>query len=372
MYNVFLDTNIYRSLGIRFAKHRDYEYLNKFLSLGGSELGIIKTVEQEIIDYYKKDVFGKLFADYQRSVRNINDNHYLAKLPEVDFTNFEEDAFRKLSLDMATHMELEVETVPTQLLTEFLLDNKVERRGDNARDFLIFYSLMSTCKDSLDESFILISKDKIFQENSFFKEQLKLNSIDNLSVYESIPAFLAFAGPKVEWLTNELILENIDPSVIEEELLNDITCLPGYISKYYLERDGSDIPGIEKLTIEDYEILDFYLHAQPTSGQLKVNVDVSVSILALFEVSPDPESLRKFLEKNPIKTISTPEKFDNQGRLIYDEDVLFLFEGTLDEENKVIRDFHFVDFFPSYFRYDNFQLGTGFDLLPLDPYRAGS
>lgn len=369
MLNVFLDTNIYRALGLRFAKHRDYDYLRKFLDLSGNELGMIYVVERELLDYYKKDVFSKLFANYSRAVRNINDNPYLAKLPTADFSNIEDEAFKRLSSEMSTSMKLHIEDVPTDLLTSFLLDNKAERRGDNARDFLIFYSLMIACQDAPDEIFVLISKDRIFQDNTFFRSQIKENSIGNLRVYESIPAFLSEAGPKVDWLTGEMITAKIDTAVIMEELSNDVTCLPSYISKYYLGKDGDDLPIIEELKINSYRLVNFYVHSNPESGALMVNADVAVSVYALFGPSPDPESLRAFLEQRSAPTIETPEKFDNQGRLIYDEDVLFLFEGRIDQENKSVVNFQFVDFFPSYFRYDNFQLGPAYRLLPMDPIK---
>lgn len=322
-------------------------------------------------DYYKKEIFGKLFADYHKAVKNINDNHYLAKLPIIDFQQFEKDAFRRLGLDMRAHRKLNIETVPTQLLGEFLLENKAERRGDNARDFLIFYTLLSACQENPDETFVLISKDRIFQENDFFKRQLRLNSIENLIIYDHIAAFLSDVGPKVPWLTNEIIYAAIDPIVFERELMDDIGSLPSYISNYYYDNSENEMPSLEKLTINKYEILDFYVYPHPDTEVLMVNVDVRVSVDALYGISPDPISLRKYLDQRPVKTISKPEKFDSQGRLIYDEDILFLFEAELDQENESLNDFKFVDFFPSYFRYDNFQLGTGFDLLPLDPYRAG-
>ena len=336
--------------------------------LSGNELGLIDVVERELLDYYEKDVFGKLISDYQRSLSQINENPFFAKLPEVALTDLKADAHRILNIDLSTHMKLSSESVPTDLLLKFLLDNKAEKRGDNARDFLIFHTLMDACVECEDEQFILISKDRIFKENISFRRMLAENNIKNFQVFDSIASFLNEYGPKVEWLTKEMVEAKIDAEVIRAEILNDITCFPSYVSKYYRERDGDDLPLLEHLNIKAVKIHDFYVHPHPSTDELMINVEVRVSMQALYGPSPDPESLRMFLESGPTKTVSSPENFDLQGRVVFDEDILFLFEGRLDQEHRSIEDFKFVDFMPDGFRYEHMRLGFAFSLTPLDPY----
>ncbi|WEK20442.1 MAG: hypothetical protein P0Y49_04730 [Candidatus Pedobacter colombiensis] len=367
MYNVFLDTNIYRSLGLRFSKHRDYEYLIKFLASSGNEFGLMRIVHEELLDYYKKDVFGKLFSEYQRVIRQFSDNPFLRTMPSPDFELELSEALRVLDLDLNTiGMSLEVKQIPADLLTDFLLFNKAERKGDNARDFLIFYNLISLCQQDPEETVVLISQDKIFSLNEFFREQLKTHSIGNYKVYDSIAAFLADAGPKVNWLTKELIRAAIDPRLIEEEMANDVMCLPSYCSQYYYERGGEDLPPLEKLTIEGFEVKDFYVSKNEKSGKLVLNVDVSVAVYALFGEDPQPDALKAYLADRRVPTISHPETFDDRGQVFYQEKVLFLFQAELNETTEQIENLKFIDFLPSHYRYDDWTPGPAYKLVPLE------
>jgi hypothetical protein len=365
MYSVFLDTNIYRSLGLKFAKHRDYETLDRFLAMSGHDFGLIGVVKRELLDYYQKDVFGKAFVDYKRAVKQIDDNPFLKKLPVPDFDEMLKEANRILEIDLDVFMSTDIRMIPAEDLTRFLLFNKAEKRTDNARDFMIFYNLMRVCRDDKTRTVVLISQDKIFRQNAFFLEEIKKKKITNFQVYESIGAFMAVAGTKVEWLTKEMVLKHIDRKVIDHELRDDITCLPSYVSKYYYEKDGSDLPEFLKMKLGSIEIEDFYVYRSEEDQQLKVNVDLRVKTYAVFGSDPYPEQLRQFLLSKPEPTIEKPETFDEKGNVIYNEDVLFLFSGEINEAKQRIENMRFIDFMPAYFRYENWQPGFAYQLLPI-------
>jgi hypothetical protein len=369
MYIVFLDTNIYRSLGLKFAKHRDYETLDKFLAMSGHDFGLIGTVKREILDYYQKDVFGKAVTDYKRAVKQIEDNPFLQKLPVPDFEEILKEANRILEIDLDVYMSTDIRLIPVEDLTKFLLFNKAEKRTDNARDFMIFYNLMRVCRDDKTRTIVLISQDKIFRQNAFFLEEIEKKKIANFQVYESIGAFMAVAGTKVDWLTRELVLKHIDRKMIYNELRNDVTCLPSYVSKYYYEKDGNDLPEFIKLKLGLIEIEDFYVYRSEEDKCLKVNVDLRVKTYAKFGQDPYPEQLRQYLLSKPEPTIEKPENFDEKGNVIYNEDILFLFSGEVNEEKQTIENMRFIDFMPAYFRYENWQPGYAYQLLPVSNER---
>jgi len=366
MYSVFLDTNIYRSLGLRFVKHRDYESMHKFLRMSGNDLGMIGVIRRELLDYYQKDVFGKAISDYQRAVKQIEDNPFLQKLPVPDFKAMLKEANRLLEVDLDVFMHIDVRMIPAEDLMCFLLFNKSEKRGDNARDFLIFYNLLRICRENKDRTIVLISQDKIFRENSFFRDELRAKKITNLQVFESIPAFMAVAGTKIKWITKEMVMEQISEKVIYRELRNEVTCLPSYVSNYYYEKDGEELPNFKKLLIQSITIEDFYAYPAEEDNQLTLNVDLRVKVFALFGPDPYPDQLKAFLASKSAPTIEKPETFDEKGNLIYNEDILFLFSGVINEQQKRIEHFHFTDFMPSYFRYENWTPGFAYELKPID------
>ena len=366
MYSIFLDTNIYRSLGLRFAKHRDYESMHKFLEMSGHSLGLLGVVKRELLDYYQKEVFDKAVNDYHRALKQIENNPFLQKLPVPIFTAMVKEANRILEIDLDVFMHSEVRFISSEDLTRFLLFNKSQKRGDNARDFLIFYNLLEICTDDKERTIVLISQDKIFRENSFFMDELQSRKITNLKVYESIPEFMALAGTKVEWLTREILKQHINEEVIYLELLNDVSCLPSYISHYYSEKDDEDLPSLKKLVIQSVCTEDFYVYRTKEDNQLHLNVDLRVRVFALFGPDPYPDQLKAFLTSKPLSTIQKPETFDEKGNLIYNEDILFLFSGLINETDKKIEYFQFTDFMPSIFRYENWTPGLAYELKPVN------
>jgi hypothetical protein len=211
---------------LRFSKHRDYESMHKYLQMSGHDLGIIGVVKRELLHYYEKDVFGKALSDYARAVRQIEDNPFLQKLPVPDFEAMLKEANRILEIDLNVFMELDVRLIPAEDLTRFLLFNKSENRGDNARDFLIFFNLLRLCRNNRENTIVLISQDKIFRQNAFIQAELQAKKINNLRIFESIASFMAVAGIKLNWLTKELVAQQINEKAIYRELRNDVTCLP--------------------------------------------------------------------------------------------------------------------------------------------------
>jgi hypothetical protein len=131
------------------------------------------------------------------------------------------------------------------------------------------------------------------------------------------------------------------------------------------------LPNFKKLAIQSVDIEDFYAYRSEEDKQLTLNVDLRVRVFALFGPDPYPDNLRSFLSTKPPPTIDKPETFDEKGNLVYNEDVLFLFSGRINENDKRIEHFKFTDFMPSYFRYENWTPGLAYELRPLNPDTMG-
>src|SRR5690606_29530044 len=144
------------------------------------------------------------------------------------------------------------------------------------RDFLIFYTLVTLCKKHENDYLVLISQDDIFTTNDFFEKLLETKEISNLKLFSSIADFIKDFGPQFEFITAELLLENVDVAVVETEILKDSKCFPSYISQFYSEIDEADLPIFESLVIKKIDIHDFYVYKNYATGKFAINLSLRV------------------------------------------------------------------------------------------------
>ena len=339
---VYLDSNIYRQIGLRFVDNVDYQNLSQILASSGNEFGLFEIVYSELMDYYKNDIFDSMLSDHEKLYKRYHANPYLDDIPIPDTTVPMKKAVALVSKDLKEKKYFSpLIPVPPQLLLDFLLHNKRSTKKDNTRDFLIFYTLCKLCKEHTEDYLVLISQDEIFKTNEFFKKTLISKKISNLKIYQSISDFLKDFGPKLGFITPEIILTNIDPTIIEKELLNDIKCFPSYVSQFYYEKKENEVPDIEKLEIKNIAVNDFYVVKDYKTEELKINVTLRVNIKAVFKPETNKEELDKYLNSLTPRPYSRHQNnFDKEGRPIFDNNVLFIFEGKVDEKSKKSKHCH--------------------------------
>lgn len=354
---VYLDSNIYRQLGLRFGDNVDYQNLSQILETSGNEFGLLEVVYAELMDYYKNDIFNSILSDHEKLYKRYQANPYLDDIEIPETTIPLKKAVALVSKDLK-EKKLFKPLIPItpSLLLDFLLHNKRSTKKDNTRDFIIFYTICELCKEHKEDYLVLISQDDIFTTNDFFKKLLVREKISNLKIYPSISDFLKDFGPKLEFITSETILKQIDPSIIEKELLNDIKCFPSYVSQFYYEKKESEVPDIEKLDVKNISVNDFYVVKDYKTNQLKLNVTLKVDIKAIFKPETNREELDKYLSSLTPRPYSRHQNnFDKEGRPIFDNNVLFIFEGKVDEKLKTIEPLSFIDFIPDYFIIEDIQ-----------------
>jgi hypothetical protein len=348
---VYLDSNIYRQMGLRFVGNVDYENLTQILETSGNEFGLLEIVYAELMDYYKNDIFDSILSDHEKLYKRFQANPYLDDIDIPETTAPMKKAVDAVSKDLKKNKFFTaLINVPPELLLDFLLNNKRTTKKDNTRDFLIYHTILSLCKEHKDDYVVLITNDDIFQTNAFFKRMAVREKIDNLKIFESIPEFVKDFGPKLDFVTPELILKNLDPAIIEKELLQDAKCFPSYVSQFYYQKKDSEVPDIENLEIKNIELKDHYIVKDYKTEKLKINATLKVNIKATFKPEADKGGLDKYLNsltKRPFSRHSND--FDKEGRPIFENEVLFIFEGNIDEEKKEIQPLSFVDFLPDYF-----------------------
>lgn len=348
---IYLDSNIYRQLSLRFTENTDYKNLTNLLEGSNCNFGLLEVVFSELMDFYKVDVFGSILTDYEKLVKKYQVNPYLEDI-EIPNTKAQlTNAIEKVRTDLMKNKYFsELPLIHPQLLLDFLLQNKRLGKKDNTRDFLIFFTLVSLCKKHNDDHLVLISQDDIFTTNDFFKKVLEEKKITNLKIYQSIVDFIKDFGPQLEFVTEELLLANVDIKEIEKELLNDIKCFLSYISQFYSEKDENDLPNIESLKIKKINVHDFYVYKNYLTGKFKINLSLKVDINATYEPEKEKEELTGYLSTLDYRPYPRYQNnFDKDCRPIFDGNVLFIFEGEADEKNSTISQLSFVDFIPDYF-----------------------
>jgi len=348
---VYLDSNIYRQLGLKFKENIDYKNLTHLLETSANEFGLLEVVFAELTDYYKNDIFGTILSDHEKLYKRYQNNPYLSDIEIPETTIPLKDAMEAVSIDLKHEKFFsELSNVEPQFLLDFLLHNKRLGKKDNTRDFLIFNTLIYLCKEHDEDYLVLISQDEIFTTNDFFRKTLTKEKITNLKFYTSISEFIKDFGPKLDFITHELILEKIGKAEIKKELLKDIKCFPSYVSQYYYEKKENEVPDLENLDVGKITVNDFYVVKDYKNNTLTITATLKVKIKAIYKPESNKEELDEYLntlEKRPYSRHKN--NFDKDGRPIFENSVLFIFEGIVDEKHSSLDKLHFVDFMPDYF-----------------------
>lgn len=351
MPKIYLDSNIYRQLSLRFTENIDYKNLTDLLEGSGSDFGLLEVVLSELLDYYKTDIFGSTLSDHEKLVKRYQVNPYLDDIDMPDTVSQLNKALDEVKADlMRGKFFSELPIVHPQLLLDFLLQNKRFGKKDNTRDFLIFFTLITLCKKHENDYLVLISQDDIFTTNEFFKKILESRKISNLKIYSSIADFIKDFGPQLEFISTELLLESVEMAEIEKELMKDIKCFPSYISQFYSEKDEKDVPDFQSLEIKKIDIHDFYVYKNYNTGKFALNLSLRVDIKIVYEPETRKEELREYLSTVDNRPYQKHQNnFDQDDKPIFDGNILFIFEGDVDDENNTISKLSYVDFIPDYF-----------------------
>lgn len=342
MHFIAFDTNIYREFGISFPKNIDFSYLSKFLEKGPHELFIIDVVYEELLDYFKVDYVGKLIKDYENVYQRFESNDYIENIELAELTVLEQDAIKKFeeTLLNSCWKVKKSRFVDSQTLIDFIIYNKRNSKKDNTRDFLIWLNLIELAKKYSEDKIIFISRDKIFTENSFFKNLIKSNSIKNIEVIESVSNYLSDYGLQIDFLNSDVVLKSIDMDLILSELTKGIDDFPSYISEFY-HSENNKPPKNLSIEILDTKVNDFYTYAEDRKSPILVS-SFLVKVKAIFdkETRVDLKEVIKEFYHEEIK-----HRIDKNNRPIYENYVLFVFESDIDIKSKEISNQRFIDFF---------------------------
>ncbi|MGQ2984261.1 PIN domain-containing protein [Flavobacterium sp.] len=353
----YLDSNIYRQLGLNFADNVDYKNLANILETSGNEFGLLEVVYSELLDYYENDILHSLTFEHEKIVKRWLTNPYL---PPEDVPVIKLD-MKPVLANIANTLKAnklfsELHLVNPNLLLEFLLNNKRNNRKDNTRDFLILYSIINYCQKNQEDYVVLISQDDIFIKNEYFKALLTRKQIGNFRVFSSITDFIKDFGPKLDFIDEEFVLQFIDQNFIKSQLMENIKCLPSYISNFYFSTKEDDIPELKQLDILKVSVNDFYVVKNYNTEQLNITVSLRVKVSAIFQPERNIKELENYLGAIDESSLSKySNTFDKEYRPIFDNEILFIIGGKVDEEQKIISELYHIDFIPDYFILDELK-----------------
>lgn len=342
---IALDTNVYRQLGLTFYEHPDYKSLDDYCYSSGAHMMIALTVIWEYLAYYKHEVLEKSTADLLKNFERLQ------KLPEfksLKTPTLAKRSERQLNLIKQKLTEYK-EVIKTgaffdeEQLIDFLIANKNENKKDNTRDYLIWLSLLFSAYNNDEDQVIFISDDRIFTENGYFKDVAAHYKISNVKVFTSISAFLSIYGFKSPDLTADVILNAIPIEPISEALLEHKNDIPSHISRFYYhtERDFK----LELYALKGIRLQSFYAHKDLENDEVAIIAHVMADVDMRYEPEPQADELAAYLA-SPKPNRYFLETFDEKGRPIFQEEMLFLYRLTYDEKQKKITSATYIDFFP--------------------------
>jgi PIN domain len=345
MQYLILDTNIYRELGPAFTNNIDFIYFRKFVERSPHEIIMLDIVLKEFNDYFKKDYLTPVIKEYEKVYIKFEKNPFLESIPLADLTILENNAKNKFNaaINASCWKILKGINISSELLADFLLYNKRVSTKDNTRDFLILLNILDFSNKNRKNKVVFITKDRIFTENNFFKKTIEISGVTNLEIIDSIAGYLSEYSAKISFIDVDDVLNSISVASLKKEIVKDVDCFPSYISSYYND-PKSEVPKHELIDIVNVRLKEYY-----TFSEDKIKTVIVTTLIVRVKIVYKNDDIVGL--KNYPKKIYNPENLghvDNLNRLIYDNDVLFIFEGLIDKSKKKITKQRFIDFIPDW------------------------
>ena len=344
MQYIFFDTNIYRQLGVNYSEKIDYVNIRNLQGKGPNEFMILDVVEKELLDYFENDIISPLIGNYEKLYLSFESNPFLPNIPLIELTKTEQEARKKFKeqLKQLHYETYSADHIDTKEIVDFSIINKRESRKDNTRDFIILLNLIDIAKANPDDTVVFISNDRIFSDNKYFTRVIKQKNISNILFIESIAGYMHKFGFQIDFINKSKVLDSISIDALKEELYTEIDCLPSYVSEFY--HSNNDIPEIEKCEFFDLQLYEYYTYPDE-KDKIKIITTVKVRVRAVYQFERNAD-LRNILREKYYE--SDRSHIDSNNRPIYDNYILFIIEGEVDQENKQILNQVVVDFLPNW------------------------
>jgi hypothetical protein len=355
-YNlIFLDTNIYRQMGLKFYNHTHFKNLDDYCTAGIGEMCIAQTVLLEYLSFYEGEIYRHI-ASIDKAASSLKELSSFRKIQFPELTEKVENEMQwvKRKLNQAGYSYTSEKLFNEKQLIDFLIFNK-QANKDNTRDFFIWLTVLAAgVKNSSTTRpyrIILISNDKIYIENPFLEKMRADLNVTNIEVHPSIASFLsdyAFFSPN---LTISTLLKSINKRVLKKHLLKHSREILREIS-YFYHRYSEKKLNPELLKLGDISMEKFYCGKHSKESDI-VNIygDILVMIHMVFEPEKDIDRLTKYLnyERDPGKYFL--ETFDTNGRPVYDNRIscITYFRYSISQNKIVSTEFYEIssDFYDS-------------------------
>lgn len=331
---IVFDTNTYRQLGLNFSKHIDYVNLRVFCTSSGYALAISEIVALEFTDYFKREVIEERISEFQKSLKYLTAIPSFETIQVLKLDGAKKKALSKFKskLNLGT-FTISYEKTDVKKLAEFLVENKFLKLKDNARDYLIWNSLIEYLAKNLGNTVNFISCDKIFTNNKKLREGINEKILNRLKIYETISDFLFHHEFKIDFITLSYLEKVIDYKKVVANIFKDTISMFSYTmnkaSNYYTMNKATKFYGKYDLCSKEIlvqEIIKYYTYQDPNDKKYKFLAQLVIKPSVSFNVFPVCESDEKTDWRN----------LDEKGNPKFEENIFILIGGIIDMENKNI------------------------------------
>lgn len=322
-YNlIFLDTNIYRQMGLKFYEHTHYKNLEDYCTSGIGELCVIQTVLLEYLSFHRGEVYRQI-ASIEKATSSLKELSAFRKIHFPDLTAKVNDEMQWIERKINPYgYSYNCEKIFSEKqLIDFLIFNKHANK-DNTRDFIIWLTVLTVAikkNTSNQQSYriVLISNDKIYKENEFLEKMRIDMKVSNIEIHSSIGSFLSDYGFFSPELTIDILLNSINKATLKQHLINKSREILREISYFYhLHTDKNLEP--ELLEISNISMENFYCGKRSKDADIvSIYGDILVNIHMVFESEKDIERLTKYLNHEIDPRRYFLETFDTIGRPVY-------------------------------------------------------
>lgn len=315
---IVLDTSVIRS-DLKLNS-RAFQVLKKYMDEVGAYICMPRIVLEEISNIYKNLIEAEQ-NNIGKSIKKLNSYLINSEIKKLQFRNsdIEVNNYIKYLKDrLGAHDEfiLEYGDIDIQDLVERSIRRlkPLKNNGDGFRDGVLWLSLFKVQSFAWyndHDALIFISKnvnDFADDEKISLNEKLQKEAIENglnIKYFDSLESFASEYGPKIEFITQEWILENLSEEWILE-ILDETYKHPG--NKYVFDNIASSIVGSQLsddlvfLDVNISEVNRYFIYEEDNdkiglSVEIDIDLITQVEYFATVEVTDNKTSKIEFVDK---------------------------------------------------------------------------
>ena len=283
MLNIFIDTNVYESLGFNFSE-KNYIILNFIKQIDNNEIRnvIVSVIDNEVKNHLmeRKKKSKSILKKYCKWIKDYLEENVIEEKLNSEFIAYEE--FKKRTKSEIINLD----TINPELVLEkyFKRELPFENSKQNEfKDAFFIEAVKEYASKKLLEKNIIITNDKGIK-NAI--KELKINNIQTLSsIQELMDVLLNYNKSRKEELKRYLSEYDFKFKQIREKII---------IDESDIEEGNIEIEKVQKMGIWDIEILD------ANESKITIVCDLGINLKGRFICLDKENSIYNYEENEYI------------------------------------------------------------------------